>query len=550
MPVIAAPAGPPMRDHAGPTRKLMLAARRALRTLAEMAPVSSAAPVGRMAEEERTVQKLKKEYSSPYELDGRLPLKIAVPLGLQHVLAMFVGNVTALIIVTEFCGVASGSPLQISLFQNAMFIAGVVTLLQIYPVWKVGSRLPIVMGTSAGYIGVFISVSVMMGGGLSSYGAILGAVLIGGMVEVVLGFCLPVVKKLFPPVVTGTVLLAVGLSLVSIGVDTFAGGSGAPDYGSTENLIIAFVVLITTIILKHGTKGMTSNASILLGIIAGYVAAMIMGFFADPTFMFTDPVTGAVSEVTKSWVLDWSKVANASWFSLPQIIPIPITFDIKAILPIGLIFIVMTVETTANISAITSSGMNRRATDKEMSGGIICDGLGSSIASLFGLLPNTSFSQNVGIVAMTKVVNRFSVATGACFLILCGFLPKLVAIISVMPQSVLGGSVAMMFACIMVSGIQLIAQARITNRTFTIVAVAIGIGYGLGSNPAALSGFPDWVNLVIGGSGVVSTAFVAIVLNLLIPKEQEDRDADAAQLQELAMAEASAHTPTDGKTEE
>lgn len=472
------------------------------------------------------------KYSTAYDLDGKMPLRIAVPLGLQHVLAMFVGNVTPLIIITNLCGIASGSRLQIDLLQNAMFIAGVVTLFQIFPVWRIGCRLPIVMGTSGGYLGVFRSVSIVMGGGITSYSAILGAILIGGFVETFLGFFFKRLRKLFPPVVTGTVLLAVGLSLVDIGVNAFGGGFGVADFGSWENLALAFLVLTSIIVLKHGTSGITSHASILISIVGGYVLAGFLGLVADKTLLLTDPVTGAVSEVTKSWVLDWSKVFSAQWLALPKLVPVPLLFDFRAVVPISLIFVVTTVETLANISAVTNGGLGRDSTDSELSGGIICDGLGSSLAAVFGLLPNTSYSQNVGIIAMTKVVNRYAVSMGAVFLVLCGFFPKLVAVIAVMPSSVLGGAIAMMFASIMVSGIQLISIAKVTSRTFTIVAVSIGVGYGLGANPASLVGFPSWVNLVIGGSGVIPAAFMAIILNLFLPESKEDWEEGAVRAAE------------------
>ena len=225
-------------------------------------------------------------------------------------------------------------------------------------------------------------------------------------------------------------------------------------------------------------------------------------------------------EYTKAWVLNWDKVAQASWISIPPIVPVKIVFDMRAILPVLIMFIVTAVETVGDISGVVEGGMDREATDKELSGGVICDGLGSSIAALFGVLPNTSFSQNVGLVTMTKVVNRMALATGAVFLILCGLIPKLGAIVSIMPQSVLGGAAVMMFSSIVVSGIQLITKEKMTSRNLTIVSVALGVGYGMGAHATILSKMPEAIQLVFGGSGIVPAAFMAIILNVLLPKDE------------------------------
>ena len=346
-----------------------------------------------------------KNTATPYDLDGKPPLKLAIPLGLQHVLAMFVGNLTPLLIITGVCGIESGSELQVALLQNAMLIAGIVTLIQIYTIGPVGGKLPIVMGTSSGFIGVCRSVAVTMGSGVAGYGAILAASFIGGLFETVLGGFLKPLRKFFPAVVTGTVVLSIGLSLISVGIGSFGGGSTAPDYGSLENLFVGTVVLVVIIALKHGTKGFTSFSSILLGIIVGYVLVSVMAMVLPTTFTYVDE-TGATIEATKSWVINWSKVADASWFAIPKIMPVKWVFDAKAIVPICIMFVVTAVETVGDISGITEGGLGREATDKELSGGVMCDGLGSSLAAVFGVLPNTSFSQNVGLVAMNKVVNR------------------------------------------------------------------------------------------------------------------------------------------------
>lgn len=467
-------------------------------------------------------EKRREGYSSPYEFEGRLPLRQAIPLGLQHVLAMFVGNLTPLLIITGACAALGDAQefaaVQVSLLQNAMLIAGIVTLIQLFAIGPIGGKVPIVMGTSSGFIGVFQSVAKVMGGGILGYGAIMGASMIGGLFEGVLGFLLKPLRRFFPPVVTGTVVLSIGLSLISVGVASFGGGSANKDYGSVENLLIALIVLILILFFKHYFKGIISNSSILLGIICGYVICAVL-----PLFLNTTGVTADGVEYTKSWVLNWQKVADAKWFALPSIMPVKPVFDARAIMPVMIMFIVTAVETVGDISGCIEGGMDREATDRELSGGVICDGLGSTLAAVFGVLPNTSFSQNVGLVTMTKVVNRFALACGAIFLILCGLLPKLAALVSIMPQSVLGGAAVIMFASIVMSGIQLITKEKLTTRNMTIVSVALGLGFGLGANTAAMAGLPEAVKLIFGGSGIVPAALVAILLNVLLPKDSSSR---------------------------
>ena len=457
-------------------------------------------------------------YTDLYTFEGKVPLKQAIPTGLQHVLAMFVGNLTPILIITGACGITAGSDLaslQVQLLQNAMLIAGIVTLIQLYAVGPIGGKVPIIMGTSSGFIGVFNSVAKVMGGGILSYGAIMGASIIGGLFESVLGFLIKPLRKFFPSVVTGTVVLAIGLSLISVGVNSFGGGASAQDFGSLENLFLGLVVLLVIVILKHFTKGISSTAAIFFGIIAGYIVAGIMGMVLPTTGVNAEGV-----EFTKAWVLNWSKVGNAAWFELPKLMPVKPVFDMRAIIPVLIMFIVTAIETVGDISGVIVGGMDREATDKELSGGVVCDGIGSSLAAVFGVLPNTSFSQNVGIVTMTKVVNRYALSIGAIFLIVCGLFPKVGAVISVMPQSVLGGAAVMMFSSIVISGIQLITKEPLTARNITIISVALGLGYGLGSNSAVLAALPQNFQLVFGGSGIVPAAIVAIILNIVLPKDK------------------------------
>ena len=462
------------------------------------------------------MDKENKNLDPAYDFEAKMPLSRAIPLGLQHVLAMFVGNLTPLLIICGACGIAGAefADLRISLLQNAMIVAGLVTLVQLYSIGPCGGKVPIIMGTSSGFIGVFSGVANSLGSGVLAYGAMMGASIVGGLFEGVLGAFLKPLRRFFPAVVTGTVVLSIGLSLISVGMNSFGGGFKAKDFGSAENLGLGLFVLVVILIFKHGTKGITSYSSILMGIIAGYIASIFMSFVLPTT-----AVTAKGVEYTKSWVINWDKVSQAAWFDIPELFPVDIVFDMRAIIPVAIMFIVTAVETVGDISGVMESGFGREADDKELSGGIICDGLGSSFAAILGVLPNTSFSQNVGLVAMTKVVNRFALATGAIFLVLCGLIPKLGAIVSIMPQSVLGGAAVMMFSSIVVSGIQLITKEPLNSRSLTIVAVALGVGYGMGANPGVLAHAPQFVKLIFGGSGIVPAAMVAILLNVVLPKE-------------------------------
>ena len=477
------------------------------------------------------MEKQEKNTASPYELDGRPPLKVAIPLGLQHVLAMFVGNLTPLLIITAACGIEAGGDLQVALLQNAMLIAGIVTLVQVFTIGPVGGKLPIVMGTSSGFIGVCQSVAGVMGNGIVAYGSIMAACFIGGLFETVLGSFLKPLRKFFPSVVTGTVVLSIGLSLIGVGISSFGGGSSAKDYGSLENLFVGFVVLIVIIVLKHGTKGFTSFSSILIGIIVGYILVSIMALVLPTTFTYVDD-TGATVEATKAWVLNWDKVAQAKWFAVPALMPVKWVFDARAIVPILIMFIVTAVETVGDISGITEGGLGREATDKELSGGVMCDGLGSSFAALFGVLPNTSFSQNVGLIAMTHVVNRKAIGCGAVIMILAGLIPALGVILASLPNAVLGGCTLMMFGSIVVSGVRMLGDCGYSQRNMSIAALSLSIGLGFTQTPQIFHIFPDLFRSVFADNCVAVVFIVAMVLNLVFPKDKEKDEGDKPEIVE------------------
>lgn len=430
--------------------------------------------------------------ASIYELDGRVSLKKAIPLGIQHVLAMFLGNISPLIII---CGMLEMDlELKTMLIQNAMFVAGAVTLIQLYPIWKVGAKLPIVMGTSSGFIGTAKAMGAVYG-----YGALMGATLLGGIFEIILGFFIKPLRKLFPPVVTSLVIISIGLSLLPVGINYFGGGAGSPDFGSPKHLLVGTIVMLTIIILQQFKKSFVSTAAVLIGIIVGYIVAIVLG------------------------MVDFTAVKDAAWISLPHFMPVKMEFEPQAIIAMGIMFIATTVETVGDVSGITNGGLDREPTNEELQGSVLADGLGSVVASCFGVLPNTSFSQNVGLVAVTKVVNRFVIMTGAVFLILCGFCPKLSAIFSVMPQSVLGGAAVIMFAMIFVSGLQSLAREKIDGRNGMIIALSIGLGVGIGNVPTVLAQLPAWVGNIFAQNGIIMTFVIATVLNLVLPREKEER---------------------------
>lgn len=428
-----------------------------------------------------------------YQLDGKPPLGTAIPLGLQHVLAMFVGNVTPVIIISG----ALQLPVEQKTFliQCAMLVAGIASLIQLYPIGPIGARLPIIMGTSFGFLAVCLAIA-------GKYGlpGVLGAALVGGFFQIALGFLLKYIRKFFPPIVTGIVLITIGLSLVGTGMKYFAGGVGAKDFGSIQNYILGTIVLVTIIALQYFAKGIPSKASILIGLIVGYIAAIFMGKL---TFATIGTAVGA-----------------AAWFSLPMPMQFGFEFHADAILQICIIYVISSIETVGNVSGICSGAIGRPATEKEISGSVVADGAASIFAAFFNVMPSTSYGQNVGIITMTKIVNRFTVATGAVFLIICGLFPKIGTVIAVMPTSVLGGAAILMFTMLIVSGINQAAEEPLKGRNATILAASLGIGIGFALVPTASQYFNPMIKDLFAGSGVAIAAAVAVLLNIVLPKDK------------------------------
>ncbi len=431
-------------------------------------------------------------------------LQRAIPLGIQHVLAMFVSNVTPAIIVAGAAGFGFGSnspdfPELLYLIQMSMLFAGVATLLQTIAFGPVGAKLPIVQGTSFAFIPIMIPL--VAGKGVDGLAALFGGVIIGGLFHALLGLFIGRIRFALPPLVTGLVVTMIGLALVKVGIQYAAGGVpaiGTPEYGSLLNWSAALVVIIVTLGLKFFTSGMLSVSAVLIGLIVGYFYALGVG------------------------ILEWSSVTG-SWersaaFALPQPFKYGFEFSAAAIIGFCLMAFISAIETVGDVSGITKGGAGREATDKEIEGATYADGLGTAVAGIFGGFPNTSFSQNVGLIAMTGVMSRHVVTCGAIFLIICGLVPKVGGVIRTVPIEVLGGGVIVMFGMVVAAGISMLSDVNWNRRNMVIFAISLSIGLGLQLEPGAVAGLPDTARILMT-SGLLPAAFLAIILNLLLPEE-------------------------------
>jgi len=427
---------------------------------------------------------------SIYQLDGRVPLVQAFPFGLQHVLAMFVSNITPIIILANVVGIEQG--LSASLIQNCMIIAGIGTMVQLYPIWRIGSRLPIVMGISFTFLSLAIGIASTQG-----MGTLMGAVIIGGIVEGLLGLFPNQWTKLIPHVVAATVVTAIGFSLLPIGANSFAGGQGAADFGSAQNWIVGSVTLLTCLLTQVFAKGFLRALSVLVGLIVGYILSVCMG------------------------MVDFSALNSVGVVALPKFMPFTPEFHIDAILAIICVFLVSATETIGDTSALCSGALGRNVHKSEMGSSVACDGFISSIAGMFGCTPITSFSQNVGLAAMSKVVNRFVIATGAAIMILGGLFPAVGTVLTTIPQPVLGGCTIMMFGSILFAGFGMMAKAGFSQRNMVIVSLSLSIGLGFTQATGLFAIFPQIIQTVFAENCVAVVFLLAVILNLILPKEKE-----------------------------
>lgn len=433
-----------------------------------------------------------------YRLEGRVPIGKAIPFGLQHILAMFVSNLAPITIIAG----ASKTPLTPAqlgmLLQNAMFVAGIATMIQLYPIWRIGSKLPVVMGVSFTFVTVLSTISANYG-----YPAVVGAVLVGGLFEGTLGLMAKYWRKIITPIVAASVVTAIGFSLFTVGARSFGGGYN-DDFGSAQNLILGTVTLAACLLWNIFAKGYLKQLSVLAGLVVGYILAITMG------------------------KVDLSMIMSGGIISLPHLMPFKREFYPGAIISACIIFLVSAAETIGDTSALVAGGLNRKITGEEISGSLGCDGYGSVISGLFGCPPVTSFSQNVGLVNMTKVVNRFTIMTGAACMILAGLLPPVGNFFASLPDAVLGGCTIMMFGTILTSGIQMVADCGFSQRNITIAALSlsIGIGFTTASEVGIWDIFPPMIQSVFSANVVAVVFVVSIVLSLILPKDMDVKKID------------------------
>lgn len=426
-----------------------------------------------------------------YDPHGKISIRKAVPFGLQHVLAMFVANIAPILIVAG--AVKMDAAESAALVQSAMIIAGVGSLLQLYPIWRFGSGLPIIMGISFTFVSVACVIGTKYG-----YGAVLGAALVGGILEGILGLGASWWRKFVPPIVSASVVTAIGFSLLPIGANSFGGGFGNPEFGDQKYLIVGSITLVACLLWNLKAHSFYKQLSVLFGLVVGYITAYTMG------------------------MVDLSRLTQVPLVSLPGFMPVELEFHGDAIFSFFLIFLVSATETLGDTSALSTMGFGRSPKSKEVSGSIAVDGFISSASSLFGCMPITSFSQNVGLIAMTKVVNKKAIGCGAVIMILAGLFPGLGVLLASLPDAVLGGCTLMMFGSIVVSGVRMLGECGFSQRNMSIAALSLSIGLGFTQTPQIFRIFPDLIRSVFAENCVAVVFLVALVLNLVFPKEEEE----------------------------
>ncbi len=449
---------------------------------------------------------------SIFELDGIPRLGEAFPLALQHVVAMIVGCVTPAIIVAGAVGgggLSNGD--QVILIQAALVVAALSTLIQLFPIgrkWKlsVGSGLPMIVGVSFAYVPSMQAIA-------EGYGVatILGAQIVGGIIAIVMGLLVRQIRVFFPPLITGTVVFTIGLSLYPTAINYMAGGVGSESYGSWKNWLIAFFTLAVVTALNHFGKGIWKLASILIGIIAGYIVSIPFG------------------------LVDFSAVGSAGVFQLPKFMYFGVHFEISSCVAIGILFAINSIQAIGDYSATTIGAMDRTPKDEELQSGIVASGITNILGALLGGLPTATYSQNVGIVTTTKVINRYVLGLAAVILGIAGIVPKFSAVLTTIPQCVLGGATVSVFASIAMTGMKLVASAEMDYRNSSIVGLAAALGMGVSQATAALATFPAWVTTIFGKSPVVLATLIAVLLNVILPKGREERREEEEKKEEVRV---------------
>lgn len=436
-------------------------------------------------------EKATKKRASLFELDGVPSFGQAFPLSLQHVVAMIVGCVTPAIIIAGVSGLSDSD--SVILIQSALVIAGLSTFLQLFPIGKkggfhLGSGLPVIMGVSFAYLPSMQAIA-----GDFGLPAIFGAQIVGGIVAVFVGIFIKKIRKFFPPLIAGTVVFTIGLSLYPTAINYMAGGTSSPNYGSWQNWLIAIFTLAVVTILNHFGKGFLKLASILIGIIAGYLFSLPFG------------------------MVDLSSVGTAGMFQLPSVMHFGVKFEISSCVAIGILFAINSIQAIGDFSATTSGGMDRQPTDDELQGGIVGYGIMNLLGAMIGGLPTATFSQNVGIVTTTRVVNRFVLGGAGAMILIAGLVPKFSALLTTIPQCVLGGATVSVFASIAMTGMKLVMTAHMNYRNTSIVGLAAALGMGVSQASASLSAFPTWVTTIFGRSPVVIATLIAVIMNIVLP---------------------------------
>ena len=432
-----------------------------------------------------------KEEKALFDYDAKLSIKEAVPMGLQHVVAAVVGIVTPGIMIAKVCNLSSGD--TTIMIQTSLIFSAVATLIQLFPIFgKVGSRLPVMMGASFAYVPILMAI-----GGDFGIAAIFGAQLVGSILVILVGLSIKKIRILFPPLVTGTVILSIGLSLFPVAIKYMAGGAGSPDFGSAQNWLVALLTFAVVFYFNYFSKGFLKLSSILNGMIIGYVVSLILG------------------------MVNFAPVKEASVFQMITPLYFGLDFQIVPILTLVVMFIVDAVQAIGQFTATTVGAMDREPTDQELSGGIIGSGFSNFIGSFFGSVPVATFGQNVGLVTVTRVINKYVMVFASVILLVAGFVPKVASILTTIPYAVIGGATVSVFASISMTGVRMIATQELTPRNTGVVGIALAFGIGVTLSVGCLSGFPTWVTSIFGNSEVILTTIVAVILNVLLKEEKQ-----------------------------
>ncbi|HBJ2609570.1 purine permease [Clostridium botulinum] len=422
-----------------------------------------------------------------YGVNDKPQILMQILLGLQHIFAAFGGIIVVPIVISAALGFDAQT--STALISSAILAAGVATFIQSKGIGPIGARVACIMGTDFTFVAPAIAV-----GGKFGLSGIFGATILGAGIVIILSFFVKPLMKLFPPIVTGTVVSLIGLTLLPVSIDWAAGGAGSANYGSLKNISIALFIMIVTLLLNHYGKGLVSSASILIGMVVGYIICIPLG------------------------MVNFSSVSQASWISLPKIFGYGITFNLQVLLPFIPAYFVTIIGTVGCLKAITEvSGI--KEDEKPITAGVLSDGVGSMLAGVFGALPNTSFSQNIGLIPLTKVASRYVTMMAGILLVILGLFPKFAALINIMPQPVLGGVGIVMFGTVAAAGIQTLSSVKLNNRNMLIIATSIGLGLGVTFRPEFIAQLPESLKMIFS-SGISTGTIVALLLNVIL-KEKE-----------------------------